>query len=127
MTKPKVLLADDDPRILDVIRLRLEAEGYEVILAATGHDALRLALRHSPDVLILDINLPDANGLTVHDRLHAHAGPWPPVIYLTGDRSLRTELHVKMLGGFAVIYKPFDINVLLETVGRACRRASRAG
>jgi len=126
MDKGKILVADDDARILEVIRMRLEAEGYEVIPAATGDQALQLARRLCPDVLILDITMPGADGLTVHDRLQSVSGPWPEVIYLTGDRSLRTELRVKMLGGFAVIYKPFDIYVLLDTVARAYRRASRA-
>ncbi|MHC4716892.1 MAG: response regulator [Planctomycetota bacterium] len=123
MAKPRVLVADDDPRILDVLAMRLDAEGYEVLTASTGHRALELARRQCPDVLILDIHMPETDGLVVHDRLHSLAGPWPPVIYLTGDRSIRTELSVKMLGGFAVIYKPFDINRLLETVRRAADRS----
>ena len=126
MPRPMVLVADDDTRILDVLSIRLEAEGYEVITAVTGRRALELTRRRSPDVLVLDINMPDASGLIIHDRLRSLAGPWPPVIYLTGDRSLRAELSVKRIGAFAVIYKPFDMNRLLDTVRRAANRTDQA-
>ena len=119
MERPKVLVVDDDADLVQSLSLRLRHEGYDVAVAMNGYQGLERARRESPDVLILDIHMPAGDGFTVQDRLQEMMGPWPIVIYLTGDKSLRADLMAKQLGAFAVIHKPFDIVRLLETVRRA--------
>ena len=119
MEKPKILIVDDDAELLQSLSLRLRREGFDVAVAADAYRGLDRAKRESPDLLILDIHMPGGDGFSVQDRLQEPMGPWPIVIYLTGDKSLRTDLMAKKLGAFAVIRKPFDIARLLETVRRA--------
>ena len=119
MQKPRILIADDDPALVASLTIRFRQEGYDVLTGFDGQQALQVAREQQPDLLLLDVKMPAGDGLSVHDRLQESQGPWPPVIYLTGDRSLRTELNVKKHGAFAVIYKPFDTSHLLETVRRA--------
>ncbi len=119
MEKSTIRIVDDDPELLQSLSLRLRREGFDVAVAANGYRGLERAKREFPDVLILDIHMPAGEGFSVQDRLQKMTGPWPLVIYLTGDRSLRSDLMCKKLGAFAVIHKPFDIARLLETVRRA--------
>ena len=88
-------------------------------MATDGYGGLERAKRESPDLLILDIHIPAGDGISIQERLQGMCGPWPPVIYLTGDKSIRAEIGVKRLGAFAVVYKPFDYSKLLEIVKRA--------
>ncbi len=119
MKRPKILVVDDDVELLQLLSLRLRSEGFDVAVASDGYWGLEKARSESPDLLILDIHMPAGDGFSVQDRLQEPMGPWPIVIYLTGDRSLHTDLMAKKLGAFAVIRKPFDIARLLETVKRA--------
>lgn len=119
MERPKILIVDDDAELLQSLSLRLRHEGFDVAVAADAYAGLDRAKRESPDLLLLDIHMPAGDGFSVQDRLQEPMGPWPIVIYLTGDRSLRADLMAKKLGAFAVIRKPFDIARLLETVRRA--------
>lgn len=61
----RVLVIDDEPQILRALRINLSARGYEVLTAATGAEALRCAAEHTPDVVILDLGLPDISGIEV--------------------------------------------------------------
>jgi len=119
MEKAKILIVEDDADLVQSLSLRLHHEGYDVAVAMNGYQGLERARTESPDLLILDINMPAGDGFSVQEGLQKILGPWPPVIYLTGDRSMRAELGVKRLGAFAIIYKPFDFSKLLETVNRA--------
>lgn len=65
MSKTRVLVIDDEPQILRALRINLSVRGYEVYTAATGADALRIAAEHRPDVVILDLGLPDMSGIDV--------------------------------------------------------------
>ena len=119
MEKPRILVVDDDAELLQSLSLRLRHEGFDVAVATDGCQGLERAQREAPDLLILDIHIPAGEGFSIQERLHEMSGPWPPVIYLTGDRSMRAELGVKRLGAFAIIYKPFDLSKLLHTARRA--------
>ncbi len=119
MERPKILIVDDDTELLQSLSLRLRHEGFDVAVAADGYRGLERAKRESPDLLILDIHIPAGDGFSIQERLQGMSGPWPPVIYLTGDKSIHTEIGVKRLGAFAVVYKPFDYSILLEMVKRA--------
>lgn len=117
MNKATVLIADDDPQTLKVIRLHLEHAGYEVICAQDAYAALAAARQNPPDVLVLDVNMPAGNGFSVQERinkLEELAGV--PVIYVTGERSSRVTAASRYLGAFAVIHKPFGVADLLEKI-----------
>ena len=65
MTKTRVLVIDDEPQILRALRINLSVRGYEVITAATGAAALKVAAEQHPDVIVLDLGLPDMDGIEV--------------------------------------------------------------
>jgi DNA-binding response OmpR family regulator len=82
--KPLVLAADDDPDILSLVVFRLERAGYEVLTAADGDEALRLALERNPDLAVLDVMMPKLDGYEVTRRLRAHEPTSRlPIILLT--------------------------------------------
>jgi CheY-like chemotaxis protein len=125
MNKPKVLVADDDNGLLKALQVRLEHVGFEVTTAVDGYRALVEAREDLPDVLVLDINMPAGNGFTVQDRLEKlqatenKPSKRIPVIYITGDKSDGVKGLAKNLGAFALIYKPFDVDNLCETIMQA--------
>ena len=119
MEKPKILIVDDDKELILSLSLRLRNEGYDVFSAADGYQGLEQAINEKPDLLILDVKMPAGDGFSIQERLLSQGTVWPPVIYLTGDKSIATELKVKKFGAFAVIYKPFEVAEFLRTVKQA--------
>jgi DNA-binding response OmpR family regulator len=126
MEKPKILIVDDDENLIRALSLRLRDGGYDVVSATDGYYGLERARQEKPDLLILDVKMPAGDGFSIQERLATTGDVWPPVIYLTGDRSPKTELSAKKFGAFAVIYKPFDADRLLEAVKRALSSSSCA-
>jgi len=117
VSKARILIADDDPQTLKVIRLHLEHAGYTVTCAQDAYAALAAARQNPPDVLVLDVNMPAGNGFSVQERiskLEELSGI--PVIYVTGERSSRVTAASRYLGAFAVIHKPFGVADLLEQI-----------
>src|SRR5918912_1467570 len=80
--KAHILVVDDDPRITDLLRRVLAYEGYSVAVAASGSEALNRTLERPPDLIVLDIMLPELNGLEVARRLRT-AGDKVPILMLT--------------------------------------------
>lgn len=115
ISKRTILIADDDPRFLGALRTRLVAEGFEVSTAQDAYQAIDLARRTRPDLLVLDVNMPAGNGFSVQERLKNIAGlQETPVIFVTGDCSVmsRSTTHP----GTDVLRKPFDTAELLSAV-----------
>lgn len=112
-----ILVADDDVGLLRALTVRLEAEGYQVVEAQDAVQAVSVARRSNPDLLILDINMPAGDGFTIQQRIRAidelHG---VPVIYLTGERSTRVSYGAREAGACAVLYKPLDTDRLIITV-----------
>ena len=111
--RPVVLVADDDPDILALVRFRLERDGYEVLSAPDGETALDLALARTPDLALLDVMMPRLDGYEVTRRLRRH-GPTTaiPIILLTArvqepDVALGTEA-----GADDYVTKPFSPQAL---------------
>jgi DNA-binding response OmpR family regulator len=105
--KPVVLVADDDPDIRMLVRLRLERSGYTVVSAADGAEALELALANNPDVAILDVSMPNLNGFEVTRALRDRFVT-SPVILLTA-RAMESDVHEGGdAGAAAYITKPFS-------------------
>jgi DNA-binding response OmpR family regulator len=121
--RPLVLVADDDPDILGLVRLRLERDGYEVVSASDGEAALDLALARVPDVALLDVMMPRLDGYELTRRLRAH-GPTTaiPIILLTARVQEPDVERGYEAGADDYITKPFSPQALRESVQAALYR-----
>lgn len=116
-TLTTILIADDDERVLKALLIRLGGLGFRMITATDGYNALALASKHKPDLLVLDINMPAGDGFSVQERLKGVPGmSKTPVIYVTGDKSDRLDELADQRGAFAVIHKPFHVETLIDTI-----------
>ncbi|OGF98139.1 MAG: hypothetical protein A2Z06_05160 [Candidatus Glassbacteria bacterium RBG_16_58_8] len=126
MGTKKILVVDDEPNIVRMLESRLKASGYEVITASNGLEALNTARSEKPDLIILDIMLPEMDGYKVcamlkYDIEHSRI----PIIMLTArahesDRKLGAELGVQ-----EYIVKPFDGKELMKTIEKHLARSRR--
>ncbi|MBI3244292.1 MAG: response regulator transcription factor [Chloroflexi bacterium] len=119
---PKILLADDNPNILSFVQPALEREGYTVVTAADGAEALYKWETEHPALLILDIEMPDPNGLAVCRKIR-DAGDTVPIIFLTVRDSVSDLEFGFSLGASDYMPKPFDIRELLARVKARLPRA----
>ena len=121
-----ILIADDDVLILKVLRVRLEAEGFEVVTSRDAYHALEVAIHQKPDLLLLDVNMPAGDGFSVHARLTRMQDlATTPVIYITADSPESVEERADALGAFAVIHKPIDTKALVQMVRAALAPPAR--
>ena len=121
-TKPKILVADDSRTVLRLTERTLQAAGYGVLLAEDGHQAIDVALSESPDLIVLDINMPGLDGYGVCHELLA-SGDWnkrTPFIFLTSADAPHLETLGNQLGAF--LAKPTEPDALLETVETLIQR-----
>ena len=126
MRRAKILIVDDDPDILDILKLTLDGENYDVIQAANGEDALKLVQAKSPNLLILDYNMPRMNGKEVcqkvkKDLLLQHL----PIIILTGKGEVVDKVQGIDAGADDYIVKPFEPKELLARIRMILRRTER--
>ena len=117
----RVLVVDDDPRILKTLEVNLRARGFEVVLAPSGEEALVLAARHHPDVVILDLGLPGMDGLDVVTGLRGWSTV--PIIILSGRDAELAKVEALDLGADDYLTKPFGMDELFARVRAALRRA----
>ena len=117
----RILVVDDDPRIRRTLEVNLRARGYEVDLAETGEEALLLAARHHPDAVILDLGLPNIDGLDVVRGLRG----WTtvPIVVLSGRGSEAAKVEALDLGADDYLTKPFGMDELFARLRAAVRRA----
>src|SRR2546426_8102204 len=115
--KAHILVVDDDPRITDLLRRVLAYEGYSVAVAATGSEALKRTLERPPDLIILDIMLPELNGLEVAQRLRA-AGDNVPILMLTARDAVTDRVEGLETGADDYLVKPRSEE---RRVGKECR------
>lgn len=113
--KHKILIADDEPNILKILSIRLEAAGYEIITAKDGLEAVQKALSESPDLVILDIMMPHLDGMETSQKLKESSVTRNiPVIFLT---ALQTKEGEKFNTSFnTVLAKPIDNEKLLRLI-----------
>lgn len=117
-----VLVADDDPQILRLVRMTLEMEGYTVVGASTGEEAVSAFVEHDPDVAVLDLGMPDFDGLETMHRIREH-DPAVPVIILTGRASAQDVTRSLDSGADDYVTKPFHPDVLASRIGAVLRRS----
>ena len=118
----RVLVVDDEPQIRKALGTNLKARGYDVDLAATGEDALRLAAERHPDVVILDLGLPGIDGIEVVEGLRG----WTevPIIILSVREAEADKVAALDAGADDYVTKPFGMDELLARLRAAVRRAA---
>jgi len=115
-TAKKILIVDDDVEIVVTVQYALEGEGYEVVVARDGNQALALAEREDPDLMILDMMMPKRSGFLVLEKLRRVREQPLPVIMITGNEGNRHKAYAELLGVSDYIRKPFAMDRLLSAV-----------
>lgn len=126
MRREKIIIVDDDPDILDVLKITLEGEGYEVIEACNGEEALAIIKKTAPDILITDFKMPKMTGdklceILKQDILVQHM----PIIMLTGKGEVTDKVHGINAGADDYMVKPFEPEELVARVKMVLRRTAR--
>jgi len=121
----RILVVDDETAITDLVGLALRYEGFEVAAAANGRAALATAAEFGPDLLVLDVMLPDFDGLEVCSRLRAQ-GLRVPVVFLTARDATEDKITGLTVGGDDYVTKPFSLDELIARI-RAVLRRTRPG
>lgn len=125
-TAKKILIADDEPDILEILEFNLSAEGYEVTLAKNGDEAIEMAKKNSPDLIILDIMMPGKTGIEVCNILRMNpAFKDTLIIFLTAMSDESTEIKGLETGADDYLTKPVSPKVLLSKVSSLFRRLNK--
>jgi two-component system, OmpR family, KDP operon response regulator KdpE len=116
-----VLVVDDEPQIVRALRINLSARSYDVVTAETGRQALDAAARHHPDLVLLDLGLPDMDGVEVIKGLRG----WTevPIIILSGRSQSLAKVQALDAGADDYVTKPFNVDELLARVRAVARRS----
>jgi two-component system OmpR family response regulator len=122
MSEPRVLVVDDESNITDLVSMALRYEGFEVETAATGRDAIRMVEKFRPELVILDVMLPDVDGFAVTERLKG-ARVKVPILFLTARDAVEDKVRGLTLGGDDYVTKPFSLEELVARVRVLLRRA----
>ena len=118
----RILIVDDEPHLLRALVLNLRARGYNVTTATTGKDAIEQVTDLPPDIVVLDLGLPDRDGLAVIGELRSRE-PRLPVIVLSARTSGQDKVAALDLGAVDYVTKPFDMNELIARLRALHRRA----
>jgi len=123
--QPRVLVVDDEEHITELVAMGLGYNGFDVERVGSGRTALDAIERHKPDLIVLDVMLPDLDGFEVARRLRERegAGTRIPVIFLTARDTTADKVQGLRLGSDDYVTKPFSIEELIERVRAVLRRA----
>jgi CheY-like chemotaxis protein len=117
MERKRILIADDETHILNVVSLKLKNAGFEVVTAEDGSEAFHLAVTTSPDLIITDYQMPQLSGVELGVRLSSRPGFAPiPTILLTARGFSITEEDKMAANILEIIHKPFSPRMVLESV-----------
>jgi two-component system OmpR family response regulator len=115
--KKRILVADDDPDLLDLLKMDLTFQGYEILTAANGKDALQTAMNERLDLVLLDVMMPYIDGYHVAYELTNKLGPKAPRIVIMTSRDTVKEKGIALISGaMEVLQKPFEMNKLHERI-----------
>jgi DNA-binding response OmpR family regulator len=114
----RILLVDDDAEIIESLRLALEANDYEVLVARDGNQGLALIEREAPDLIILDMMMPKRSGFLVLERLKRMGEKRQRIIMITANEGARHKAYAEMLGVDDYVRKPFPMDRLIQSVNR---------
>ena len=118
--KPVILLVDDDPDILKLVSMRLNASGYEVQAVDSGHTALAALAASRPQLVITDLKMDGMDGMALFEAIH-NTAPTLPVIILTAHGTIPEAVAATKRGVFGFLPKPLDNHALLEQVAQALK------
>ena len=121
----RLLVVDDEPNILELLAASLRFAGFEVQTASNGQQALTIAQSYRPDLLVLDVMMPEIDGFTVVRRLR-EAGVRSPVVFLTARDSTQDKVTGLTLGGDDYVTKPFSLEEVIARIRAVLRRTSAA-
>ena len=118
----RILIADDDQQILRALRILLGARGYEVLTATTGAEALSQAVEHHPDLVMLDLGMPELNGIEVIEALRGWTSV--PILVVSGRTGSADKVDALDAGADDYVTKPFAADELLARIRALTRRQS---
>ncbi|MEO7125945.1 MAG: response regulator transcription factor [Nakamurella sp.] len=116
----KVLIADDDPQILRALRITLKAKGYDIITAGNGTQAIAAAIDHHPDILMIDLGMPELDGIHVIEAIRGWSNA--PILVVSGRTGAADKVEALDAGADDYITKPFSIEELLARLRALTRR-----
>jgi two-component system, OmpR family, response regulator len=122
-TKARLRVVEDEPTILELLSGSLRFAGFDVVTAASGTDALRAAASARPDLILLDVMIPDGDGFDVLRQIRS-GGPRIPVIFLTARGAVQDRVAGLTLGGDDYVTKPFSLDEVLARIQAVLRRSS---
>jgi two-component system KDP operon response regulator KdpE len=122
--KPTVLLIDDEPQMRTFVRLALSAQGYRIVEAESGREGLQQAAAHTPDIVLLDLGLPDMDGLEVTRALREWTAV--PVVVISARGQEHQKVEALDAGADDYLTKPFGTGELLARIRVALRHAARS-
>lgn len=116
----KILIADDDPQILRALRVTLSARGYEVVTAQNGTEAINAAIEHHPDIFMIDLGMPELDGMHVIQALRGWTQA--PILVVSGRTGAADKVDALDAGADDYVTKPFSIDELLARIRALTRR-----
>ncbi|MGE4425458.1 MAG: response regulator transcription factor [Solirubrobacteraceae bacterium] len=122
----RILVVDDEPNIVDVVAMALRFQGFEVSTAGTGAEALERIADFRPQLMVLDVMLPDTTGFELAERLGAQRGQ-VPIIFLTARDATEDKLRGLTSGGDDYVTKPFSLEELVARIRVILRRTGQTG
>jgi len=122
MVPATVLIVDDEPNILTSLRRALEVEGYRALTAGSGASCLETTAREGPDLVLLDLVMPEMDGLDVLRRLKEQQ-PDLPVVMMSGNATIETAVRATKLGAYDFVEKPLSTDKIVITLANALRLA----
>lgn len=125
MTKTRVLIVDDEPNIRDLLATSLRFAGYEIQTAANGTAAVAAVTESEPDIILLDVMLPDMNGFSVTKKLRS-AGVQAPILFLTARDEVEDKITGLTVGGDDYLTKPFSLDEVVARIQAILRRTKSA-
>ncbi len=121
---PKILIVDDEPNIRDLLTTSLRFAGFAVRAVATGAQTISAVLEEEPDLILLDVMLPDINGFGVTKRLRA-SGYTCPILFLTAKDSTEDKIQGLTVGGDDYVTKPFSLDEIVARIRAILRRTQQ--
>src|SRR5690606_21095530 len=119
----RLLVVEDEPNILELLSASLRYAGFEVTTASTGTEAVAAAQRRRPDLIVLDVMLPDMDGFEIVRRLRG-CGSQTPVVYLTARDATEDKVRGLTLGGDDYVTKPFSLDEVIARIRAVLRRTA---
>ncbi|PMC65038.1 DNA-binding response regulator [Corynebacterium tuscaniense] len=119
----KVLVVDDEPNIVDLLTVSLKFQGFDVVTADSGQEALKLAHEHEPDAYILDVMMPGMDGFELLSKLRAE-GLDAPVLFLTAKDAVEDRIHGLTIGADDYVTKPFSLEEVITRLRVILRRGN---